>query len=57
MSNDHSELIGLSEELQAVRAEVDYYRERLARALEMVRIKDELITKQVARITYLDGRK
>lgn len=57
MSNDHSELIGLSEELQAVRAEVDYLRERLARALEMVRIKDELITKQVARITYLDGRK
>ena len=57
MSTDHSELIALSEELQAVRAEVDYYRERLARALEMVRIKDELITKQVARITYLDGRK
>ena len=57
MNTDHSELIALSEELQAVRAEVDYYRERLARALEMVRIKDELITKQVARITYLDGRK
>ena len=57
MTTDHSELIALSEELQAVRAEVDYYRERLARALEMVRIKDELITKQVARITYLGGRK
>lgn len=57
MSTDHSELIGLSEELQAVRAEVDYLRERLTRALEMVCIKDELITKQFALITYLEGRK
>lgn len=57
MSSELNELMALTEELSAVRAEVAYLNERLARALEMIRIKDALINKQVSRITYLDGRK
>jgi len=37
--------------------EIQHLRAQLARAAEMIRIKDELIGKQVSRIVYLEGIK
>jgi hypothetical protein len=42
---------------ESICLECDYHRERVRLSIEMIRIKDELITKQMARIIHLEGRK
>ena len=43
-------------EMDRMQDEIDNLNGRLARAGEMIRIKDVLINKQIARITHLEAR-